>query len=119
MSAVSKKLISDSNAAFTTSSVAAASIRHPKLLHPSPATLTSSDPILRFSISRPPPPPLLGLSLYTPHRRTYVPPTLVRSRNPFPLSRYLYNTAARCGGEILSSFQQHHCALLAGSARGP
>src|SRR5215813_3937196 len=49
MSAVSKKLIPASRAASTTRAVASRSMRHPKLLHPSPTNETSSAPILRFS----------------------------------------------------------------------
>src|SRR5688572_17640288 len=50
MSAVSKKLMPASSAALTTRSVAAASMRIPKLLQPRPTTETRSDPIERWSI---------------------------------------------------------------------
>src|SRR5438128_7495332 len=42
-----------STAALTTAAVAAASSRPPKLLHPTPTTDTSSDPIRRVSILLP------------------------------------------------------------------
>ena len=45
MSAVSKKLIPASSAAWTTLAVPAASSRPPKLLHPSPTTDTFNEPI--------------------------------------------------------------------------
>src|SRR5690606_18980467 len=51
MSAVSKKLMPASSAACTTRALPASSSRVPKLLQPSPVTVTSSDPILRFSMS--------------------------------------------------------------------
>src|SRR5687767_8275147 len=53
MSAVSKKLIPASRAALRTAAVRSASNRPPKLLHPSPTTETSSDPIRLFSIAPP------------------------------------------------------------------
>jgi hypothetical protein len=49
MSAVSKKLMPASREAFTAAALAAASIRHPKLLQPRPTTDTSKDPIRRVS----------------------------------------------------------------------
>ena|SRR5437764_13044305 len=49
MSAVSKKLIPASRAACTTLGDRSSSQRIPKLLHPSPTTVTSSDPSLRIS----------------------------------------------------------------------
>ena len=50
MSAVSKWLTPASRAASTTAFDASSSMRMPKLLQPSPATETSSDPTLRVSI---------------------------------------------------------------------
>src|SRR5947209_14173377 len=50
MSAVSKKLMPASSAASTTSVVARSSIRQPKLLQPTPTTVTSSVPMRRLSI---------------------------------------------------------------------
>src|SRR6478735_3287251 len=52
MSAVSKKLTPASSAARTTVSVALASSRGPKLLHPRPTTDTSSAPIRRWFMTR-------------------------------------------------------------------
>src|SRR6185503_17965400 len=51
MSAVSKKVTPASSAASTTRRVPSSSTRRPKLLHPSPRTLTWSEPIVRVSIS--------------------------------------------------------------------
>src|SRR6185312_1440638 len=47
MSAVSKKLMPASSAASTTAVVASWSMRMPKLLHPRPTTVASSEPIRR------------------------------------------------------------------------
>src|ERR1700686_226370 len=51
MSAASNRLMPALIAAATTSLVASAPMRHPKLLQPRPTTETSNDPILRVSIS--------------------------------------------------------------------
>src|ERR1700722_11827354 len=52
MSAVSKKLMPASSAAPTTAAVSSRPMRMPKLLQPSPTTLTFNEPIVRVSIGR-------------------------------------------------------------------
>ena len=51
MSAVSKKVMPASRAAPTTASDSLRSMSMPKLLHPSPTSLTVSEPIVRVSMT--------------------------------------------------------------------
>src|ERR1700733_5599555 len=73
MSAVSKRVIPELSAAATTSAVPARPMRPPKLLQPSPTTLTVSDPMRRVSIG-------VLLPSAGSHRRTRLEPAVLYRR---------------------------------------